>query len=90
VSSAESSAESSAADADDPAARLVDRLRTDGLLYSGERAGVLPLASGTLDRPRGRLFYAVFAAHEEQMRAIEDQLTVALQAFQAPRVARHA
>jgi hypothetical protein len=69
--------------ADDPAERLVDQLDAGGLLYSGQRAAVLPLASGTLDRPRGRLFYAVFATDEEQMRSIEDALTVALQAFQA-------
>lgn len=63
---------------DDPADRLTAALAAGGWLFDGERPGVLPLGTRTLTRPRGRLFYGVFAADPEQMRVLDAVVGAAL------------
>jgi hypothetical protein len=56
---------------EDPVERLLAALLDAAVLFEGERPGVLPLAAGTMTPPRGRVFYAIFARDEEQMRDLD-------------------
>jgi hypothetical protein len=58
----------------DPATRLLGALRNARLLWPGHGPGIMPLASGTLVPPRGRLFYAAFAAQDAEFDALETSL----------------
>ncbi|MEU7845170.1 hypothetical protein AB0B39_29875 [Micromonospora sp. NPDC049114] len=58
----------------DTVARLVSALDEAKLLFRGDDPGVLPLASGTLTPPRGRLFLAVFAPDDAARVALEAQV----------------
>jgi hypothetical protein len=51
--------------------RLIERLRASGLLWPGHGRGVMPLASGPLRPPRGRLFYALFAVADEDFETLD-------------------
>ncbi|MFG1654659.1 hypothetical protein ACGFIE_32510 [Micromonospora sp. NPDC049275] len=59
----------------DTVARLVSALDDAKLLFRGTDPGVLPLASGTLTPPRGRLFLAVFAPDDACRIALEAQVS---------------
>ena len=58
----------------DVMARLLSALDEANLLFRGDGPGVLPLASGTLTPPRGRLFFAVFASDDAARVALEAQV----------------
>ncbi|GAA2195436.1 ATP-grasp domain-containing protein [Micromonospora lupini] len=62
----------------DTVGRLVSALDDAKLLFRGDGPGVLPLASGTLTPPRGRLFFAVFAPDDATRVALEAQVGDAL------------
>ncbi|MEV4825906.1 hypothetical protein [Micromonospora sp. NPDC049274] len=59
----------------DTVARLVSAFADAKLLFRGTDPGVLPLASGTLTPPRGRLFLAVFAPDDACRIALEAQVS---------------
>jgi hypothetical protein len=64
--------------------RLLGALRRARLLWPGHGTGIMPLASGTLVPPRGRLFYALFAAEAAGFDALETSLDDLLAAARRP------
>ncbi|PZV92689.1 hypothetical protein SAMN05443287_108172 [Micromonospora phaseoli] len=72
--------------AGDALGRLLSALDEADLLFRGDRPGVLPLASGTLTPPRGRLFFAVFASPGAGRAALEAKVGDLLSATRPIRV----
>ncbi|WP_422736005.1 hypothetical protein ACN263_20590 [Micromonospora sp. WMMD729] len=70
--------------ADGALARLVSALDGAGLLFRGDRPGVLPLAAHPLTPPRGRLFFAVFASDDTDRVALDARVGDLLRAAGAP------
>lgn len=64
--------------------RLLRELHSARLLWPGHGAGIMPLASGTLVPPRGRLFYALFAGGAAEFKALETSLDGLLAAARRP------
>jgi hypothetical protein len=64
--------------------RLIERLRASGLLWPGHGRGVMPLASGPLAPPRGRLFYALFAVADEDFQTLDTAIGQHLAALRKP------
>ena len=64
--------------------RLLGALRNARLLWPGHGPGIMPLASGTLVPPRGRLFYAIFAAEATEFDALETSLDGLLSTARRP------
>jgi len=64
--------------------RLLGALHNARRLWRGHGAGIMPLASGTLLPPRGRLYYALFAAEAAEFDALETALDGLLAAARRP------
>ena len=71
-------------DGDGFTARLLGALHNARLLWPGHGAGIMPLASGTLVPPCGRLFYALFAGEAAEFDALETSLDGLLAAVRRP------